>query len=121
MSEKFRLLYPEDLYPTPQMRVESPQESFFHPGDVVRMEVGPATGKIGIVVVERNGNYLDSEPYRNDEAIGVSVAEEAPEVHPVLKEVIDKLTQGQTNVRTVVRWFDNPEQLTLLQTESKTE
>ena len=115
MTDKFVSIDWESMiYPTPKERVENPIGTRLSSGDIVRINVGPARGKIGIVVVERNGNYVDSEPYCDDESIGVKVAEETPE-DPTIKAIVDRLTSRDNSIRTVVRWFDNDEQLTLMQ------
>jgi hypothetical protein len=101
------------LYPTPKIRVENPVETVLHRGDLVRLKIGPAEGRIGFVVVERNGNYKDYEPYCSSESIGVGVAEDI-DLDSNLRSAIEQLT-GHENLKTVVRWCDSPDQLELLE------
>jgi hypothetical protein len=103
----------ELIYPTPRERKEEVVETPLKKGDVVRILIGPATGKIGIVVVERNGNYVDYEPYANAEAIGVRVAEEAKESKDLAK-FLDAITQRPNSIQTVTRWFDDETQLEVM-------
>lgn len=63
------------MYPTPKERIKNPVPTAFGIGDVVKVLIGPATGKRGVVVVGRNGNFVDYEPYVAENAIGVSVFE----------------------------------------------
>ena len=51
---RFNIGSVNDFYPTPRVKIETPVETPFIPGDLVKLLIGPATGKIGEVVVERN-------------------------------------------------------------------
>ncbi len=103
-----------EIYPTPKRRKEDAVETPLKRGDIVKILIGPATGKIGIVVVERNANYQDSEPYSSDESIGVKVAEESDE-GAELAGMIDSLTQRPNRIKTSTRWFDDTTQLEVVQ------
>ena len=111
---EFRLFnVAKEFYPTPSRRVENPVETKLKPGDVVRALVGPAIGKIGLVVIERNGNYGDSELYCDEESIGVGFAEQG-DLAPELAGIVEQLTKGSA-ITNVVRWFDSPDQLEVLE------
>jgi hypothetical protein len=115
MARKFvEFDWENELYPPPSVRVKDPQKTAFNPGDVVKIGIGPATGRIGIVAVERNANYQDYEPYAGDEAIGVRVAEQVTE-SLVLREIISGLVGKTNGIKSVLRWFDDASQLFLLQ------
>ncbi len=103
-----------EIYPTPKRRKEDAVETPLNRGDVVRILIGPAIGKIGVVVVERNANYGDYEPYASDESIGVRVAEESTD-GAELAELVDRLTQRTNRIKTVTRWFDDTTQLEIVQ------
>lgn len=76
----------------PRERKEDAKDTVLQVGDKVEINVGPATGRKGTVVIERNGNYVDYESDSNDEGIAVRVdGEEVP------------------------RWFDSADQLTKLE------
>lgn len=92
------------IYPVPRNRIATPKLSAFSVGDFVRAKVGGATGHIGTVVCERNGNYSDFLDQVNFESIGVGFAE---------SEEIDKLLAKLATI-SVIRWFSNPEELELL-------
>jgi len=106
------------LYPTPKKRRKDAHETDLMPGDVVKAKIGPATGSVGIVVVERNGNYSDKELSSDDESIAVGFAEKT-DTHPVLQNVVDGLTGTSSRVRNTVRWFDSPEQLEVVEKASR--
>lgn len=100
-------------------RIENPVETSLRPSDLVRILVGPAEGNLGIVIIERNGNYANKEINVDDESIGVSVIEETPVVEP-LKDFIIKFT-GNTRAtkQKATRWFDSSEQLELVYREEE--
>ncbi len=107
MSE-FRFASIESLiHPTPRNRIENPIPTTINRGDLVRAKIGPATGKLGFVVVERNGNYSDYELYCNQESIGVGFSEDNS-IDSDLKKVLGNLIPKKISV---VRWFDSPDQL----------
>jgi hypothetical protein len=116
-SPKFRSYSLNELYPTPKRRIENPIPTFFQVGDLVRILTGPATGKIGQVVVERNANYEDKEPYSADEDIAVS-AVEPTQIDPFLRGLITSsgsvIDSEDAFTETAVRWFDTPDQLELI-------
>ena len=62
-----------ELYPTPQRRKSDAVECQYPVGSIVKVLVGSRTGKVGVVVVDRNDNYIDSEPYCSDESVGIRV------------------------------------------------
>ncbi len=112
--EKLRIASIENtFYPTPKRRIENPVETELQPGDLVRARIGRVKGDIGIVVVERNGNYEDYEPYVNRESIGVEFVE-GVDLAPELLTVVKHLAESNDLQQTVVRWFDNTDQLELL-------
>jgi hypothetical protein len=102
------------LYPAPTERTENPQPTELQKGDMVDILVGPAAGKVGLVVVERNGNYKDSEPYASPESIGVQVIQQI-----TMDETLRNALIGTGNVapdstlEQAIRWFDEPDQLRL--------
>ena len=99
--------------PTPKKRVENPIKTELQPGDLVKALAGLANSKIGFVVIERNGNYEDSEPNAGEESIGVGFAEQAS-LAPELKKAVEQLTDKPT-INTVIRWFDSPDQLEVME------
>jgi len=103
----------EDFYPTPKQRIENPVNTLYNPGDIVKILIGPAKERIGKVVVERNGNYSDYEPYANAEGIGVSVVERENFVTE-LERAVQELSDKEALVHSVIRWFDTPDQLALI-------
>ena len=103
----------ENFYPTPKIRIENPVPTHYKVGDIVKVLIGPATEKFGAVVVEKNGNYRDYEPYCSAESIGVAVMEKR-DFHPDLARIVEQLSGPSSLIHTVVRWFDNPEQLDLV-------
>lgn len=113
-SKRFRLFSVNELYPTPKRRIENPIPTVFQVGDLVKILIGPAKGKLGSVVVERNGNYVDYEPYSAKEDIAVQVVE-AMQLAPGLRDFIKDtgLVAGteDTFSEAAVRWFDTPDQL----------
>lgn len=110
-----------ELYPTPRQRIENPLTTAFNVGDLVKVLVGPATGKNGLVVVDRNGNYVDYEPYSSADSIAVSVFERK-EMDPTMERIIVGLTQDpETMYHRQVRWFDGPDQLELVQRQEQEE
>ena len=106
----YKLLTPADFYPTPERRKEDAVDTTFHVGDLVRALVGPAVGRIGCVVVDRNGNYEDYEPYASEDSIGVRFAERE-ELDPLLRTIAEGLIDHEATGVTVTRWFDGPKQL----------
>jgi hypothetical protein len=100
-----KLFRPEEFYPIPQDRVKSPRKTIFETGDIVEILIGPATGRLGRIVVDRNGNYNDCEPYCDPEGVGVSVVEETNTSEQIQK-IIGGLTTQDPRAHTVVRWFD---------------
>ena len=106
------------IFPTPRERKQSAEDTMLKPGDIVKILVGPATGMLGIVVVERNENYADYEPDVNPDAIGVKVAEESVD-GSAFPELIDALTQRPNRIKTVTRWFDDLTQLEIIQKVDK--
>lgn len=112
---RYSVVSVNDFYPTPQLRIESPTETPLLRGDLVKILIGPAIDKIGEVVVERNGNYSDSEPYCSAESIGVQVVELA-KIDPVLMKALGGIANMSDDglSETAVRWFDSPDQLELV-------
>jgi hypothetical protein len=90
----------------------------------VKILVGPATGRLGLVVIDRNGNYIDYEPYSAADSIGVQVVEPM-QIAPELRELLisDRfIANDEDSLReTAVRWFDSPEQLELVMSSSAAE
>ncbi len=109
-EEVLRFVSADSFYPTPIRRVETPTPTIFQRGDLVKALIGPAIGRVGAVVVERNGNYSDYEPYVSEDSIGVSFAERE-ELDLELENLVRGLIDHEATVRTVVRWFDSTEQL----------
>jgi len=70
------------------------------------------------VVVERNANYTDYEPYAGEEEIGVGFAEH-DNIADELKAAVAGLTKTRDDIISVVRWFDNAKQLQLVASASK--
>jgi len=101
----FKITSPEGFYPTPANKVDAPKITLYDKGDIVEILIGPATGRLGKVVVPRNGNYKDNEPYVNGESIGVEVVERM-EFDSNLEKIVELLEDHESKVRKVVRWFD---------------
>jgi len=101
------------IWPTPTERVSDPLETSLNVGDFVKAKIGPAKGTIGIVVVERNANYLDKVDEVGDESIGVGFAEHE-NLEPDLKKAISGLTGSDDDIVTTIRWFDNVRQLQVI-------
>ncbi len=104
----------KDIYPTPKQRVENPVNTYYRPGDIVKILVGPATGRIGKVVVERNGNYTDYEPYSSEESIGVAVPEREILASAIEQMIKERIIDAESRIKTIIRWFDGPEQLEIV-------
>ncbi|MBP7708789.1 hypothetical protein KA107_03815 [Candidatus Pacearchaeota archaeon] len=102
----------ESFYPTPTHRISNPVRTQYQVGNTVRILIGPKTGSLGRIIVERNGNYSDFEPYCGKECIGVEVVERRT-LCPELERVVTELKDHESMVHTVVRWFDDPTQLEL--------
>ncbi len=94
-------------------RVENPEPTVYQRDDIVRVLVGPAEGRLGKIIVERNGNYIDYEPYCSADSIGVTVVERM-DLHLYLEKMITALNDHESLIHTVVRWFDSPEELELV-------
>jgi hypothetical protein len=104
-----------DCRPTHQIRVENPLDTLLKVGDLVKLLVGPAKGGIGEVVVERNGNYVDCDPYARPDSIGVHVVERAnidPELVQTLGAIAD--LSEYSLFGTTIRWCGSSEQLELV-------
>jgi hypothetical protein len=95
----------------PNHRVDNPIPAFYEVGDIVKMLIGPAKGSYGIVVVERNANYVDNAVYAKPESIGVASTEKI-DVDPLLQDALGLGPEQMTE--TVVRWFDTPAQLKMV-------
>ena len=121
METRIRYFSIENFYPTPCKRIENPKQCVYGVGDIVEVLIGPAIGRLGRVVVDRNGNYSDSEPDSNDEGVAVAVVERME--HPEqLEKLIDGLTDHESPVHTIVRWFDGEvinDQLKLVRKDKK--
>lgn len=103
------------FYPTPRQRIENSVAVALQKGDLVKVLIGPAIGKTGIVVVERNGNYIDYEPYSGPECIAVAVFERR-QLDPIMEKIVVDATQDpEALYHRQVRWFDGPDQLELMQ------
>lgn len=99
------------IFPNPRERIGNPEDTPLQRGDIVQAKIGPATGKLGIVVVERNGNYEDCLDEVGLEQIGVGFAEGNP-IDQDLMKMLESARSGLIpKIRTVIRWFDSPEQL----------
>ncbi|MDD5192411.1 MAG: hypothetical protein PHH54_06200 [Candidatus Nanoarchaeia archaeon] len=105
MKDDFRAVGLEVFYPTPCKRIENPEPAVYDRGDIVKILVGPAIGRLGRVVVERNGNYYDYEPDSNPEGVAVSVIEKT-ELEADLEKMITALGDHEVFFSPVVRWFD---------------
>ena len=71
---------------------------------------------MGVVLVERNGNYHDSEPYCSEESRGVQVIQ-TMDIDDTLLEKLTEMgvpTDGNAMAERVTRWFDGVHQLELL-------
>jgi len=101
------------IFPVPTEKIQNPKPTELNVGDFVKAKIGPAKGKIGIVVVERNGNYEDYVDEINQESIGVGFAEH-DELDPVLESALAGLTGTVDNIISTVGWFDSVKQLELL-------
>ena len=99
------------FYPTPTKRIENPHPAIFNPGDIVRSKIGPSRGQLGVVVVERNDNYIDSQDSCLPEDIGVKFAEANITLED-LGELVKTIIDGEIpTIRTVTRWFSDPDEL----------
>lgn len=107
------ILSAEDFYPLPKERIENPVSTVYGLGDVVEILIGPAKGRLGQVVIDRNGNYCDSEPYATAESIGVEITERR-QVCLGLQRLISQILDPESMSHTVVRWFDSADQLELV-------
>ncbi len=119
MNEKFEIFNPESFYQAPKHRIDNPLPAPYDRGDIVEILEGPVKGRLGKVVVERNGNYKDFEPYANEESIGVAVVERIP-VNPNLENMVKDLIDPESRVHTVVIWCDGEESEKQLRLYKKT-
>lgn len=102
----------------PNERRRFPKPSAFNKGDRVRALIGPATGRVGAVVVELNRNYLDFERRIPVNSVGVIFAEPV-DLIPALKEIVEKESDHEALMSLAVRWFTNPNQLELVAKSSE--
>jgi hypothetical protein len=106
----FELFHVEDFYPTPKQRIDNPITAPYDNGSPVRVLIGPAKGNLGIVVVDRNANYVDHEPYVGPESIGVLVTE-LEDLPPFIEKGLVGEASSQALSKGVVRWFNGAGQL----------
>ena len=97
------------FYPCPKERKADAVPGPFAVGTVVEMLEGPAKGKIGAVVVDKNSNYQDSEPYVGDDSIGVAVLGNA-DINEILAASLEKGGVKSSDLKEL-RWFDGAYQL----------
>jgi hypothetical protein len=110
----FLLSIDKFIYTTPRVRVEKPEPTELISGDVVKAKIGPAKGKIGFVVVDRNGNYVDREINASEKSIGVGFSENFTFPYCEIKDAVEQMIKSRASVG-VVRWFDSPDQLEIIQ------
>lgn len=119
MSAEFRQRSIEATwFPTPRVRREDSMSLFYTDGkkvmvgDIVRALKGSVEGMLGVVVVDRNGNYEDYEPYTNQDSIGFVVF---PEVNSEIVQLIESITNDPESLYDyAARWADTPDQLELV-------
>ena len=98
----------------PKSRIDNPLPVPYDVGDLVRLRRGPAKGRIGVIVVDRNENYKDYEERSRKESIGVFVTER-PKVQPFLEQLVIEITgSGMDPCDGVVRWEEDSSQLELV-------
>lgn len=108
----------EMFFPTPKERKEDATEEVLKVGDLVECLIGPAIGKIGVVVIDRNGNYVDYQDQAGINSIGVQVIERMDTQDPVSQALLQSgLVKPDASFESATRWFDGPEQLSLVYRE----
>lgn len=110
MTAELRLGDLDFLFPTPLHRINNPLPAPIERNAIVYALDGIARGRLGIVVIERNGNYHDMSFRHTPEAIGVRFADkwDWDESVAVIK---DYLEMGDSHRLAITVWFDRPEQL----------
>lgn len=101
------------IWPTPKEKISNPKKTEVNVGDFVRSKIGSVKGKIGIVVVERNANYVDKIDEVQDDSIGIAFAEHE-NYDAKIKEIISKLTGNNDDISINIRWFNNTSQFEIL-------
>lgn len=128
MSEQPKGIHPFELlgehgisemfFPTPKERREDATEEALKVGDLVECLVGPAIGKIGLVIIDRNGNYVDYQDHAGIDSIGVQVVERMNQGNPAVQALLQSgLVSPDARFESATRWFDDPEQLSLVYRE----
>ncbi|HJX06049.1 MAG TPA: hypothetical protein VJ461_05010 [Candidatus Nanoarchaeia archaeon] len=112
-SGKYSFFPIESLYPTPEERLKSAKPGSYEVGSMVKVLIGPAKGRIGVVLVDRNANYSDYEPYAGKESIGVAVVEKESLDKNLEARLLEEGFRSEDFSKTVIRWFDGPDQLEL--------
>ena len=110
-TEKFDL--ERFLRPTPKERISNPKKTEVNVGDIVKSKIGLSKGNIGIVVVERNANYLDKLGEICDDSIGVSFAEHE-NIEPILEKITRELAGRKNDIEVNIRWFDDTSQFEII-------
>lgn len=103
------------LYPTPKNRKADPIATDFEPGDLVHINIGPAIGRVGLVLVERNHNYHDYEPYTAPNSVGVQVVRQVEPGEDTDDPITKVFREGEEAGAVAIcrewpelRWFDSP-------------
>lgn len=98
-----------------ERRVDDPTPTVLQAGDVVEILAGPATGKIGLIAVDRNANFVDCDLYARPDSIGVDVVE-AVEIDLELLGVLQEggLIPADGTLQLSRRWFSNDADLALV-------
>lgn len=99
------------MYPCPRERKWDAVPGQYATGTIVKLLVGPAKGKTGTVVVDRNSNYQDFEPYAGRDSIGVVVLGTI-NMNETLETLLQKGGVKSSDFTfNELRWFDSAEQL----------
>lgn len=110
-TEKFD--FERFFWPTPKERISNPKTTEVNVGDIVKSKIGLSKGNIGIVVIERNANYIDKLDVVRDDSIGVSFAEHE-NIEPIPEKITRELTGRRNDIVVNIRWFDDSSQFEII-------
>ena len=90
------------LYLTPKELIDNPEPTAFKSWDIVEILEGSSKWKLWTVIVPRNGNYKDYEPYMNKESVWILVVVTDSPKDQLTKELMKALWWNK-EIRTEVQ------------------